>query len=240
MFDNIKKIFKKEETVEQKIDREIKEQHKKLEKKSKERASRQEKIMDCRAVLEECYKFFQNTIIIENSRTAELESSGLFDNDHRDRVREAAIGMLITKQAIIKLERINTDGELNSTINQMGMALKQIQRLDDSTNAISYSTRNILKKWYPYPLEENTADKEIHEKLSIPQDIRDRIDDEFITGLIEGDSFDTCLKRSVSKKKKSALKTDYDLKMDLINEAFSDDDSSKLDEAMKNKFSDPF
>lgn len=240
MFENIKKKLKKEETIEEKIEREIKEQHKKMEKKSKERLSREEKIMNCRAVLEECYKFFQNTIIIENSRNAELMSAGLFDNDHRNRIREAAIGMLIAKQAIIKLERINTDGELNSTINQMGMALKQIQRLDDSTSAISYSTRNILKKWYNYPIGENEADKEFYEKITIPQDIRDRIDNDFIMGLIEGDSFDTCLRRSVNKNTNSKMKTDFDLKMEQINEAFSDEDSSKLDEAMKAKFSDPF
>lgn len=240
MLENIKKMFKKEETVEQKIEREIKEEHKKLEKRSKPRIARQEKIMDCRAVLEECYNFFQNTIIIENARTAELESSGLFDNDHRDRVREAAIGMLIAKQAIIKLERINTDGELNSTINQMGMALRQIQRLDDSTNAISYSTRKILNKWYPYPLEENEADKELNEKLAVPSDIRDRVDDEFISALIDGVSFDECLRRSVGKKRESKIKNDYDVKMDMINKAFADDDSSDLDEAMKNKYSNPF
>lgn len=241
MFENVKKMFKKEETVEQKISREIEDENKKIVKKNKDYISRQEKIMDCRAVLGECYDFFQRSIIIENARAAELESSGLFDNDHRDRVREAAIGMLIARQAMIKLEHINNDGELNNTINQMGMALKQVQRLDDSTNAISYSTRKTLKKWYPYPLEENSADKNIHAQLVVPKDIRDRIDDEFISGLIDGDSFDECLIRSVGKKKdKSKVKTEYDMKMDFINQALSDEDSSKLDEAMKNKFSDSF
>ena len=41
MLENIKKMFKKEETVEQKIAREIKEEHKKLEKRSKPRIARQ-------------------------------------------------------------------------------------------------------------------------------------------------------------------------------------------------------
>lgn len=223
MFENIKKLFKKEETPEEKMKREIEEEFKKQEKKLKERAAREEKIMDCRAVLEECYKFFQNLIIIENARTRDLEEAGLFDNDHRDRVREAAIGMLITKQAIIKLERVNTDGELNSTINQMGMALRQIQRLDDSSNAISLSTRKTLKKWYPYPLEENEADREKNTQLVIPQNIRDRIDDEFISGLIEGDSFDECLERSSHKKKNEAskVKSRMDQKMDAINRVCS-------------------
>lgn len=241
MFENVKKMFRKEETVEQKIAREIEEENKKIIKKNKDYVSRQEKIMDCRAALAECYDFFQRSIIIENARNAELESTGLLDSDHRDRVREAAIGMLIAKQAIIKLEHINNDGELNRTINQMGMALRQVQRLDDSTNAISYSTKKTLKRWYPYPLEENIADKEMNTQLAVPQDIRDKIDNDFIDGLIDGDSFDECLMRSVRKSKnKSKLKSDYDAKMDFINDALSDDESAQLDEAMKNKFSDSF
>lgn len=236
MINNIKKMFKKEETTEGKIEREIREIYKKTEKKEKSQIARREKIMECRAVLDECYNYFQNTIIIENSRTNDLESKGYIDNDHRDRVREAAIGMLVAKQAIIKLKRITTDGELNSTINQLGMALRQIQRLDNSTNAISYSTRKELNKWYPYPLEENKADKEMREKLEVPADIRDRVDDEFITSLINGVSFDECVKRSVSKKKSSKTQNDYDMKMDMINKAFPDEDSLDLDEVMKNKY----
>lgn len=205
IIDNIKKAFVKEQSVEDKVDEKILAEKIKIGKDKRKKYSREEKISDCHVVLDDCYNFFRNTIIIENSRNREIRKKGLFDNSHRDRVREAAIGMLVIEQAKLELDNIRTDGDLNRAINQMGMALKQIQRLDNTSEAVSTSTTKVLKKWYPYPLEENAADKSYYSQLVVPDDIRDRIDDEFIDGLLNGDSFDICLVRTKDKGKSNAV-----------------------------------
>ena len=237
-----KNLFKKDETPEEKLRRELEKAQKETDKKNDKLVQRQKKTAECYAVLAECYRTFEKTIVLENSRVYELQSMGFDSNDQRARVREAAIGMLVAKEAMIKMERISTDEELNSAMNKMGMALKQVQRLDDSSSAISESTRRTLRKWYPYPLEENEADKEMNAKLEIPEEIRDRIDDSFITKLMNGVGFEACLLESRYKKPetRSQVQSSLDAGMDAIARYLPDEDKRADKKALEDKFGSPF
>ena len=237
-----KNLFKKDETPEEKLRRELEKAQKEKDKKNDKLMQRQKKTAECYAVLAECYRTFEKTIVLENSRVYELQSMGFDSNDQRARVREAAIGMLVAKEAMIKMERISTDEELNSAMNKMGMALKQVQRLDDSSSAISESTRRTLRKWYPYPLEENEADKEMNAKLEIPEESRDRIDDSFITKLMNGVGFEACLLESRYKKPetRSQVLSSLDAGLDAIARYLPDEDKRADKKALEDKFGSPF
>lgn len=232
-------LFKKA-TPEEQREKELRAAYKKNEKKRKELETRQKKISDCCAVLNECYNTFENMIIVENSRVEELRGMGFDYSDQRARVRNAAIGMLVAKEAMIKMRRINTEAEMASAMNRMGMALKQLQRLDDSDCAISNSTKKILMQWYPYPLEENEADQAAYAQLVIPEEIRERVDDRFVTNLINGVPFEDCLLESMETDSEFRKKQeDLESAMAQISEALPDD-TQEMKKKVAEKFGNPF
>ena len=108
--------------------------------------SRQRKIEDCIAVLQDCRFTFNKTIAVENSLAAEMRSKGYLTNKQHDRVRDCAIGILVVDQALYEIKSINTEDDMNSAFNKMGMALRQLRRIDNSSAAVSTSARSALLK----------------------------------------------------------------------------------------------
>lgn len=232
-------LFKKP-TPEEQRNKNLRTAYKKNERKRQDLETRQKKISECCAVLNECYNTFENMIIAENSRVEELRGMGFDYSDQRARVRNAAIGMLVAKEAMIKMRRINTEAEMASAMNRMGMALKQLQRLDDSNCSISNSTKKVLMQWYPYPLEANEADQAAYAQLVIPDEIRERVDDRFVTNLINGIPFDDCLLDSMRVDSASCKKMeDLEDAMAQINQVLSDD-TQEMEKKVAEKFGNPF
>lgn len=233
-------LFKKAQTPEEKMAKELAKAKQINDMKRRPLEQRQIKISECYAVLQECYNTFEKTIILENSRVLELRSQGFGFNEYRSRIREAAIGMLVAKEAMIKMRQISTDEEMVKAMNQMGMALKQVQRLDSSSKAISESTKRTLKKWYPYPLEESPSADSVYAQLSVPQEIRDRIDEKFISDLMQGIGFEACLLDSATRSVQiSEKKSQLDADMEIIDRAFSDQDDA-MKKSLEEKYSNPF
>jgi hypothetical protein len=154
----------------------------------------------------------------------------------------AAIGMLVVDQALFQLQSITSESELNSAMNKMGMALKQLRRLDNSTTVISGAAKKALLKWYPYPLEENEADKAFNNELVVPEDLRERVDDDFVKNMMNGDSFDLCvLKASQKNDNYVPERSANDLLMDNINDAFGAEERRHEErKAMNDRFGDQF
>ncbi len=218
-------IFGKKQTPAEKRQKELDKLYAKNEKAHKKQENRQLQIMDCRAVLEECRLSFQKSIMVENSRAAEMRRRGFPCNEQRARVREAAIGILVVDQALFELKSITSESELNGAMNKMGMALKQLRRLDNSSTAISNSTRKTLMQWYPYPLEENEGDKSVYTELEVPAELRDKIDANFVANLMDGDSFEMCMMKANQSPSDNLMNfSDDDALLGMISNAFRDDD----------------
>ncbi len=218
-------IFGKKSASEQR-QKKLDKQFAKNEKSRNRTEARQKQIMDCRAVLEECRFSFQKSILVENSRAAEMRSKGFSCNEQRGRVREAAVGILVVDQALFELKSITSESELNSAMNKMGMALKQLRRLDNSATAISGATKKTLLKWYPYPLEENEGDKSVYSELEVPSELRDKIDANFVGNLMEGDSFELAMmKANRNPKHDFEAHGESDAMMDSIFKNLSDEDA---------------
>ncbi len=235
-------IFGKKMKPGEQRQKELDKQFAKNEKSRKALETRQKKIMDCRAVLEECRTSFQKSILVENSRAAEMRRRGFPCNEQRARVREAAIGILVVDQALFELKSITSESELNGAMNKMGMALKQLRRLDNSSTAISGATKKTLMKWYPYPLEENEGDKSVYTQLEVPAEIRDKIDADFVGNLMDGDSFELCLMKANKDPREDVMeRSSNDLLFDSISSMLPDEDTREAErKAMNDRFGDQF
>ena len=110
------------------------------------KAARQRKIEDCAAVLRDCRFTFNKTINVENSLAAEMRRKGYPTTKQHARVKDAAVGILIVDQALYELKSINTETDLNSALNKMGMALRQLRRIDNSSTAVSGFELCMLKR----------------------------------------------------------------------------------------------
>lgn len=236
------KLFGKDKSPEEKLADDLNARTKKLWKEMKEGQARKEKTAEIYSVLMECYDTFEKTIIIENSRAYQLEKEGFSTADQRTRVREAAIGMLVAKEAMIRVQQINSESDLNSTLNRLGMALKQIRRLDNSAKSISGSTRKVLEKWYPFPLEDASVEGG-YDTLTIPQEYKDRIDNKFVTNLMNGVSFENCIQYASlhSEEAKNSRKTQMERDLAVMDQVWggSEEDPSVKKE-LDDKYGNPF
>lgn len=156
---------------------------------------RQIQIEECGAVLRDCRSTFQQTILVENALAADMRRKGYDTSKQSKRVREAAIGILVVDQALFELQSINSEADLNSAMNKMGMALRQLKRVDNSTAAISNSTERIVEKWYPGAMSQlaNASDADAVPSMEVPESERSKIDDTFIENLMRGDSYEMAM-----------------------------------------------
>lgn len=165
--------------------------------------ARQRRIEDISAVLHDCRFTFQKTITVENALANEMRLKGYPTTKQHARVRDAAIGILVVEQALYELKSINSESDLNSAMNKMGMALRQLKRVDNSSAAVSTSTERIIRQWYPDGLTAMEENEEA-ESISIPEvpeDIVSIIDENFVQNMMMGDSFDMAMfKRNLAPK----------------------------------------
>lgn len=236
------KLFGKDKSPEEKLAADLNARTKKLWKEMKEGQARRDKTAEIYSVLKECCDTFEKTIIIENSRAYQLEQKGFSTADQRTRVREAAIGMLVAKEAMIRVQQINSESDLNNALNRLGMALKQVQRLDNTAKSISGSTRKVLEKWYPFPLEDSSVDGG-YDTLTIPQEYQDRIDERFLTNLMNGVSFDNCIQYAAlhSEEAQDARKRQMDRDMDMMDQVWGKDEEDPASKKeLDDKYGNPF
>lgn len=165
--------------------------------------ARQRKVEDCANVLRDCRFTFNKVIAVENALAGEMRRKGYPTNKQHARVQDAAVGILIVDQALYELKSINTEADMNSALNKMGMALRQLRRIDNSSAAVSGSTEKIIRQWYPNGLcsEEIAKDLEDPTLPEVTDDINSVIDESFVQNLMAGDSFELCmLKRQQAPK----------------------------------------
>lgn len=169
--------------------------YKATEKRLAAKEKRQLQIEECSAVLRDCRATFQKSIAVENALAGEMRRKGYDTAKQRTRVREAAIGILVVDQALFELQSINSEADLNSAMNKMGMALRQMKRVDNNTAAISGSTQRIVEKWYPGALSQEIEAEDGAEmpSMEVPEVERSKIDNTFVENLMNGDSFEIAM-----------------------------------------------
>lgn len=191
--DNIKnKLTGADKTSKERYDENIAKRQKRFDKILKEKAARQKMQGECAAVLDECRTAFSSCINTERARSRKKRMDGYDTSTEEARIREAAVGILIVDEAKYKLQSISSESDLNMAMNRLGMALRQLRRMDNSSTAVSASTERILEDWCPGLVAES-GDLTLT-KLEVPAEMRSRIDDDFVSDLVAGNDYVTVMK----------------------------------------------
>ena len=186
-------------------------EYKKMEKLRSKRNDRREHIVECIATMKDCRTSFNQAISQERDIAKRKQRTALPIDRERTRIREAAIGILTVDMALFDLESVRSESDLNAAMNQMGKALKQLIRLDNSTPNISGGSRKFIDMFYPgfrsmveesenyvYVKKEKDSSKhsegiDIASMYEIPPEIRNRIDSTFVENLLQGDSYEMAM-----------------------------------------------
>lgn len=199
IIENIKnKITGADKTPKQRYDEDIAKRQKRFDKILKEKAARQKMQGECAAVLDECRTAFSSCINTERARSRKKRIDGYDTSTEEARIREAAIGILIVDEAKYKLQAVSSESDLNMAMNRLGMALRQLRRMDNSSTAVSASTERILEDWCPGLVAES-GDLTLT-KLEVPAEMRSRIDDDFVSDLVTGNDYATAMKMRSYRK----------------------------------------
>lgn len=248
----INKIFGGEKSANQAYHDAVEAEYKRMEKVRAKRGSRQAHINECVAVMKDCRTKFNQAITDERKIALKKNHSGIPTDRERNRIRDAAIGILTVDMALFDLESIKSEADLNAAMNQMGKALFQMIRLDQTNTNISTTSRSFIDLFYPsfknMVEEENnyTVAKQKKEKVKrgegtdimaiyeIPKEIRDRIDDTFVDNLMQGDSYTIAMYKARMKPTQktaevhTAVNSDSTLDWDRINELAAVEDNLDL------------
>lgn len=192
------KITGADKTSKERYDDNIAKRQKRFDKILKEKASRQKMQGECAAVLDECRTAFSSCINTERARSRKKRIDGYDTSTEEARIREAAVGILIVDEAKYKLQAISSESDLNMAMNRLGMALRQLRRMDNTSTAVSASTERILEDWCPGLVAES-GDLTMT-KLEVPAEMRSRIDDDFVSDLVAGSDYATALKMRSFRK----------------------------------------
>lgn len=183
--------------------------------------ARQRRIEDCANVLRDCRFTFTKTIAVENALAAEMRLKGYPTTKQHARVQDSAIGILIVDQALYELKSINSEADMNSAMNKMGMALRQLRRIDNSSAAVSGSTEKIIRQWYPSGLcsEEIAKDLEDPSLPEVSEEIHAIIDESFVQNMMMGDSFELCMLKRQQAPKEDPTRNDRAEMMERVRNA---------------------
>lgn len=252
--------FKREKSAEEKFDAAVEIERKRLEEIRAKGANRKKLINDCILVMNDCKRKFAQSIDTERKLAIKKRNSGIPIDKERDRMQEAAIGILTADMALFDLESVTSEADLNAAMNQMGKALFQLIRLDKSTASISSSSRSFIDVFYPgfksvvedgenYTIArkakaagEKSESVDLAAIYEIPEEIRRRIDDTFVDNLLAGDSYSMAMlkaqKNPVKKHSEAYIPTDSgDTDWDRINALASEDDDVDIGADSYNKSS---
>ena len=183
--------------------------------------ARQRRIEDCANVLRDCRFTFTKTIAVENALAAEMRLKGYPTTKQHARVQDSAIGILIVDQALYELKSINSEADMNSAMNKMGMALRQLRRIDNSSAAVSGSTEKIIRQWYPAGLSSEEFAKDLEDPTlpEISEDVHSIIDETFVQNMMMGDSFELCMLKRQQAPKEDPTRNDRAEMMEKVRNA---------------------
>lgn len=205
------KLFGRELAPGEQYKKDVEATHKQMQKVMASEKAKRDHITKCVILMKECRTKFATAIMTERDIAAKKKRTGIPTDRERTRVHEAAIGILTADMALFDLDSITSEADLNRAMNNMGKALRQLIRLDNSTATISSSARNFIDMFYPSfkslvsDSENYTAVKKTTESAKkgqptdivsiyeIPQEIRARINDTFVDNLLDGDSYEMAM-----------------------------------------------
>lgn len=214
------KLFGRELAPGEQYKKDVEAAHKQMQKIMANEKAKRDHITKCVLLMKDCRTKFVTAIMTERDIAAKKKRNGFPTDREQTRIKEAAIGIMTVDTALFDLESISSEADLNKAMNNMGKALRQLIRLDNSTVTIGNSAKNFIDMFYPSfkslvsDSENYTAVKKSTESAKkgqptdiisiyeIPQEIRARINDTFVDNLMAGDSYEMAMFKAVNGPQK--------------------------------------
>lgn len=181
----------------------LKKERKKKNKIWQQKLVRELSYADCAAALEQCKRELDAVIRLERMRYKERLDKGMEPQRQRERIANAAKGRRVVDQAMAELEDNRYTEDLNSSINLVCLAVRQLERVSDSTPSVN-------KRFYSRAKDLFHSEKDYEEELNsleLPPEVDKMVDRSFVDNLIAGDSYDTCLRKYIYGDKNAKSQT---------------------------------
>lgn len=174
---SIKDLFKKKTAEELYIEKEMKNL-----KKEKELAVA---VAGYAGKLAGCRDTFEKTITLERLNVLERRKNRISDAAPKERIHDAAVGLLAVQEAEFELRTVSNTKELENAMKSLEKVLKCMHRLDSNT---SITARN-LKDSRGLEFDDTSEPVLYSERAAL-------VDERFVERLIQGESLEKCLKET--------------------------------------------
>ena len=195
----INKMTGKDLTDTEKYQKKMKARQDAINRVLQDRLKKQEMVLDCLSILDQCETEFKSVIQQERARAMQMSMEGYSTEMEQGRIRECAIGILVAREARYKVNSILSDSDMNLAMNNLGQALRQINRLNNGSNSISLFNERALDKWCPGIVDD--ARKLGGIEFEIPEEKRSEINQMFVDDLMNGNDYDTCRERAQMRRR---------------------------------------
>ncbi len=168
----------------------------------------QQKIIQCRVQLETCDEEFCEVIESERELIAEKEKLSLPAGDSRNRIRQAALGRLVIRSALIDLKNSTSENRVNRAMDQLGESLRRLYNIRGKD--IGKRNRDAICAMLPGAanVEEVLAKIEQENKYTVPPELNALVDENLVDDLISGEDWERCLELGTVRREKKAEETD--------------------------------
>lgn len=180
--------------------------------------------VDCATTLNLCEQKFKTSIRMERMRYQERMQQGLDTKHQEERIRNAARGLRILQAAKAELEDSRLDGSLVETINLTCLAMKQMQKIADSTASVSLMFNKRAEKLFRSREEyQNELDE-----MQLPKRVEQDIDQRFVDDLIAGKSYEQALQEKLAGRPLPTGGFDAERLSDMVDRLPDDGSDSTL------------
>ena len=134
-----------------------------------------------------CERSFENTIRVSRLNAIKRRAAHLSDAGEKERIRDAAIGLLAVQEARFDLSSITTSQDLERSMKRLSSILRQMYRMDHYISV----TSGDLKKSRGMAFDNTVAPDLFTDRAK-------KVDNRVVERLIQGESIQDCLRSTSS------------------------------------------
>lgn len=167
------------------------------------RSDRNLAIADCGKLLGQCENSFNQTIQIERLNALQRRERRIGDAAQKQRIHDAAVGLLAAEEAQLALQSVTTAEDFSKALKKLGSVLRQLEKMDPSTTI----TKKDVRAETGMTFDDTNETAEFSERAEM-------VDEQFVENLIQGYSFEDCLRKAYPASNTVNLDGDFDFHSD--------------------------
>lgn len=131
---------------------------------------------------------FERTITLERLNVLERRKNRVSDAACKERIHDAAVGLLAVQEAEFELRSVSNARELESAMKSLEKVLKCMYRLDPGTSI----TKGEVRKSRGLEFDDTAEPVTYADRAAL-------VDERFVENLIQGESLESCLEQTVPR-----------------------------------------